>query len=525
MEALDRLRQVAGLYPNAIALTCGSRHISYSQLIQEIERAADFLLRNGIDETKRVALILPNIPEFPFFFYACEHIGATPVMIHPLTSPAKMKLLCEMSQVDLAIVCDVLYFKARKELSGMATILVSSHDVINEPFALFCGWIARLPSKNYRRYKRSSVPFITQANQNSTHFILFTSGSKGINKGIRLHFKTLNSLCDQLKGIIDPVPTQDTMFSILPFFHGFGLGVGMHTVLALGGRCVLVPRIRRKAIVDLFLKEKPNYLIAVPQLLRLFLNDHRMYTQDLSFVKNVFCGGEAVSESLVHDFDILLKNGKSSAFVQVGYGCTETLTAVCVTQEGQKGVGKPFVGNRFLLIDDQGNEVPQEHEGEICTAGPTLMDDYDPPIEKDPFIEVNDIRYYRSADIGRIDREGNLHVLYRKDDLLKVNGYFVSPIDIETKITTSPRIGEAVAFLNDEGILCLAFTSKSQGKIDSLKKEITDRLVSSDRWCIPRKYYWLKEIPKNEMKKTDRIKLKQDLSLRQGNGLLGEWSL
>jgi len=525
MGAIDRIRATATLYPDAIALTCGSRHYTYTQLIQEIDLAADFLIRNGMDETKRVALILPNIPEFPFFFYACEQIGATPVMIHPLTSPSKMKMLCEMSKVDLAIICDVLHLKARRELSSMKIVLISSRDLVSFPLYLLFVIKGKLPFNPHILYRRNTNRMSNHSSSNATHFILFTSGSKGINKGIRLNFKTLNSLCDQLKGIIDPVPTQDTMFSILPFFHGFGLGVGMHTVLALGGRCVLVPRIRRNTIVTLFLKEKPNYLIAVPQLLRLFLNDPRIQSQDLSFLKNVFCGGEAVSESLIHDFDILLKNGKSTAFVQVGYGCTETLTAVCVTQEEQRGVGRPFIGNRFLLIDDQGNEVPPNHEGEICISGPTLMDDYDPPIEGDHFIEFNDIKYYRSADIGRIDEEGDLHVLYRKDDLLKVNGYFVSPIEIETKVTTSPWIGEAVAFLNNEGILCLAFTSKSQVKIDLLKKEITDRLDMSDRWCIPRKYYWFKEIPKNEMKKTDRIKLKQDLSLRQGNGLLGEWSL
>jgi len=232
-----------------------------------------------------------------------------------------------------------------------------------------------------------------------------------------------------------------------------------------------------------------------------------------------------VPPSLIDEFDQLLRQGGSQAFVQVGSGCTETLTAACVTREKQSGVGTPFKGNDIRIVDENDKILSPHTHGEILIAGPVLMDGYDMPGIIDPFVSLEGKKYYRSADIGYLDDEGCLHLLYRKDHLLKINGYFVDPNEIEHAVMTLPFLSEAVELQDDEGRLCLVIATQHEIGLDALKKEITGPFETLDRWYLPKRFYWLKEIPKNEMKKTDRIALKTMINSRRANGLLAEWFL
>ncbi|MGB7595662.1 MAG: class I adenylate-forming enzyme family protein [Erysipelotrichaceae bacterium] len=527
MIAVERIRNTASVYPDAIALTCHGLHVSYREMLARIDDTARFLVEYGMKRGMRVALILPNIPAFPYFFYACEQLGITPVLIHPLTNGNKMRALCDASRIDLAVMTDVLFPRYRRWMRGHRVVLVSGGDVLPMRFRSLARFAMNFfPISDVIRYPiqlKHDNPIENASDP--LDFILFSSGTSGMNKGIRLDFATLDALCDQLTEIIQPIPTKDSMFAILPFFHGFGLGVSLHTVLALGGRCILIPRLARDTIVPEFLKEKPTYIAAVPQLLRLFLKDPRMRNADLSFVRQVFCGGEHVPQSLIEAFDQLLKEGGSKAFVQVGYGCTETLTAACVTRDKQAGVGTPFSGNDIRIVDENDTVLSPLQHGEILIAGPVLMDGYDMQGIADPFVFLDGKKYYRSADIGYLDEEGCLHVLYRKDHLLKINGYFVDPNEIEHAVMTLPFLSEAVALQDEEGRLCLVIATRHEIELDDLKKEITGPFETLDRWYLPKRFYLLKEIPKNEMKKTDRIALKSMINSRRASGLLAEWSL
>ncbi|HAO61297.1 MAG TPA: hypothetical protein DCQ90_05000 [Erysipelotrichaceae bacterium] len=524
MIAIRRVLSMVEKYPKAIALTCNHQHTTYEELGRQIHSAALFLRKEGIKENHRVALILPNLPQFPVFFYACESIGAIAVMIHPLTIGSKMKLLCDQSRIDLAVMTDILYPKYRQALKGRRVVLVDGKDALPKSIRSLHFLLPSILTIGTLRYRYQESQGSIEVAQDPQPFILFSSGTQGLNKGIRLRHDTLDALCDQLTRIIDPVPTQDSMFAILPFFHGFGLGISMHTVLALGGRCILIPRLARNTIVPEFLKEKPTYIAAVPQLLRLFLKDPRMHTADLSFVKNVFCGGEATPKKLIEEFNELLRNGHSQAVVQVGYGCTETLTAVCVSDGMADGCGKAFAGNEIIVVDEHGNRCADEQAGEILIHGPILMDGYDGLRDADPFVSMDGKRYFRSADIGKIDANGNLVVLYRRDHLLKINGYFVDPHEIEDAVLSLPDIKEAIALQDEEGRLCLIVSVKQHKRQEDIKKEITGPLETLDRWYRPKRILLIHEFPKNEMKKTDRNALKRLINSRP-NGLLAEWSL
>jgi len=236
MIAIDRIRKTTSLYPDAIALTCHDQHVTYHEMLAHIDDTSRFLTEAGMKRGMRVALILPNIPAFPYFFYACEQLGISPVLIHPLTNGRKMRSLCDTSRIDLAVMTDVLFPRCRRFMRGYRVVLVSGSDVLPTPVRSFARFAANFyPAGDVIRYPNK----FTQVNRiqgvsDPLDFILFSSGTSGMNKGIRLDFATLDALCDQLAEIIQPVPTKDSMFAILPFFHGFGLGVSLHTVLALG---------------------------------------------------------------------------------------------------------------------------------------------------------------------------------------------------------------------------------------------------------------------------------------------------
>lgn len=536
---VELIRKTADVYPNAIACSMGKQTWTYHQLMEDIQLFSHKLVAAGIRPYQKVAIVLPNIYQTVVIFYALNQLHTTICMIHPMTSPVQFASRMNEVSCDTWITLDALYPRFSSVSQDMTSLLLEVSDSLvgikktvrklSSDKKCF-----RLPRAiNLSKIEGSSfdlnlIPF----ENNESSLILFSSGTTGRNKAIVLTNKSMNSLTHQMSHCIDPIPSVDSMLCILPLFHGFGLGVCLHTVLALGGRVILVPRFSKKNFTKAILKGKPTYIAGVPELFRHLLMDKYFINGDLTFLKQAFCGGDRVSDDLIRQFDNVAKRQNSPARLQVGYGSTETLTACCVMPRGVEkpgSIGLPLNGNKMMIYHNELNcESPLGMIGEILVSGPTLMKEYyqEPLLSHQILIEHNGQLYCHTRDYGYQDQDGYFYFSYRNNGLLKVNGYFVNPIEIEDIFYRHPNVSECQVICDNTGKLIAMISLKSPYRLKHTKKEILASLnIQLDRWSLPKSIILVKHLPKNEVNKIDAREISRQINCKQVPLFLAEWSL
>ena len=228
------------------------------------------------------------------------------------------------------------------------------------------------------------------------------------------------------------------MLSAMPIFHGFGLGVCIHTMLSQGGRCILVPRFTPKSYAKDLVKNRCNFIAGVPTLYEALLRLPGMEKADLSCLKGVFSGGDSLSIELKKKLDKFLYDHKAVIQVREGYGTTETVTACCLTpshmaKEGS--IGLPFPDTYIKIVEpDTDKELPYGEEGEILLAGPTVMKEYmDHPEETARTLRTHadGLTWVYTGDLGKMDEQGFVYFKGRAKRMIVTSGYNVYPAQIE----------------------------------------------------------------------------------------------
>ena len=210
------------------------------------------------------------------------------------------------------------------------------------------------------------------------------------------------------------------MLSIMPIFHGFGLGVGIHTALIGGATCVLVPQFSVNIYADTLLKEKPNLIPGVPTLFEALLRAEKLENADLSFLKGIFSGGDSLSPELKKKVDQFLKERGCTEQIREGYGTTECVTASCLTPKDYArsgSIGVPFPDTYYKIVaPGTCEELDANNDGEICVSGPTVMLGYmDHPEETAQTLRPHhDGRIWlHTGDLGPMDQDGFVYFRQR----------------------------------------------------------------------------------------------------------------
>jgi len=281
---------------------------------------------------------------------------------------------------------------------------------------------------NYKVEKKADDPAV----------ILYSGGTTGTTKGIVLTNKNFNALGQQVIAANPMFRPGDKMLSAMPIFHGFGLGVCIHTMLSQGGRCILVPRFTPKSYARDLVKNKCNFIAGVPTLYEALLRLPGMEKADLSCLKGVFSGGDSLSIELKKKLDRFLYDHNARIQVREGYGTTETVTACCLTpshmaKEGS--IGLPFPDTYIKIVEpDTDIELPYGQEGEILLSGPTVMKEYmDHPEEtaKTLRTHADGLTWVYTGDLGTMDSEGFVYFKGRAKRMIVTSGYNVYPAQIE----------------------------------------------------------------------------------------------
>ena len=459
-EAVER---IARQNPNAVAFDFMGRSTTYKKMIEEIQRCAKSLRTIGVREGDCVTIAMPNCPQAIYVFYAANLIGAIANMVHPLSSEKEIEFYINESKSVTVVTLDQFYHKVeaiRQNTCAVNIVIARIRDALSKPLKAgymltegrklekipkdapvirwdeFCS-LGKACFWNYKVPRKADDPAV----------ILYSGGTTGKTKGILLTNLNFNALAQQIIATNPMFRPGDKMLAAMPLFHGFGLGVCIHSMLANGGRCILVPRFTADSYAKLITKYKCNFIAGVPTLYEALLRLPSMDKADLSCLKGVFSGGDSLSVELKKKVDKFLYDHRSMVQVREGYGTTETVTASCLTpihmaKEGS--IGLPFPDMYFKIVEPGTDiEVPYGQEGEILMAGPTVMKEYvNHPEETAQTLRhhADGLTWVYTGDLGVMDADGFVYFRGRKKRMIITSGYNVYPGQLENILDANPMV-------------------------------------------------------------------------------------
>ena len=450
----EAVAKIADQYPNNIAFDFMGKSTTYREMVKEIERCAKALKTIGVREGDKVTIAMPNCPQAIYMFYAVNLVGGIANMIHPLSAEKEIEFYLNESESVTAITLDQFYHKfehIRQNTKVVNIIIASVKDALSRPiragYMLTEGRkIKKIPVDapviRWRDFlKLSNACFYNykvERHGSDPAVILYSGGTTGTTKGIVLTNRNFNALGQQVIAANPMFRPGDRMLAAMPLFHGFGLGVCIHTMLSQGGRCILSPRFTAKSYAKQIVKYRCNFIAGVPTLYEALLRLPSMEGADLSCLKGVFSGGDSLSVELKKKFDKFLYDHHATIQVREGYGTTETVTACCLTpphmfKEGS--IGLPFPDTYIKIVEPgTDRELPYGEEGEILLAGPTVMKEYmNHPEETAQTLRrhADGLTWVYTGDLGTMDDQGFIYFKGRAKRMIISSGYNVYPGQIE----------------------------------------------------------------------------------------------
>ncbi len=459
----EAIEVIAKKYPKHIAFDFMGRSITYEKFVEEVEKCAKALKTIGIRENDKITIAMPNCPQAIYVFYAVNMVGAVANMIHPLSAEKEIEFYLNESESVTAITLDQFYakFEAIRQNTKLINVIIASvQDELSKPikagYMLTEGRkIQKIPqdapiirwNEFIKLGKHCFYNYRVNRKPEDSAVILYSGGTTGKTKGIVLTNRNFNALGQQVIAANPMFRPGDKMLAAMPLFHGFGLGVCIHTMLSQGGRCILVPRFTAKSYAKLIVKYKCNFIAGVPTLYEALLRLPSMEKADLSSLKGVFSGGDSLSVELKKKFDAFLYDHKSTVQVREGYGATETVTACCLTPPHmfkQGSIGIPFPDTYIKIVKpDTDEELPYGEEGEILLAGPTTMKEYmNHPDEtaKTLRTHADGLTWVYTGDLGVMDNEGFIYFHGRAKRMIITSGYNVYPSQLENILDAHEKV-------------------------------------------------------------------------------------
>ena len=517
------IKDVANDYSGYTAYDFMGKSANFAEFISQIDECAAALAAYGIKKGDAVTVCLPNIPQAVIMFYAINKIGAVASMVHPLSAETEIRFYLNETKSRIAITLSRFYdkFEAIKGETQVEKVIVTKieealptvkgflykfvgHEpkVVNDPWVMSWGDFLN-GAKSYK-----ADPEYAGGGEDSA-VVLFSGGTTGTSKGILLTNLNFNALAMQTAAASGCFAPGDVMLSVMPVFHGFGLGVGIHTILAHGGKCVLVPQLNVDEFPGLFKKHKPSYMAGVPTLFEAIMRNEGMKNVDLSSLKGLFSGGDTLSVELKKKVDAFLADHGATIQVREGYGTTECVTASCLTPIGyyrEGSIGIPFPDTYYKIVVPNTNEEAAVREmGEICITGPTLMKEYINNLKETlQTLRVHEDgkTYLHTGDLGYMDEDGFIYFVQRLKRMIVTSGYNVYPSQIENIIDAH----EAVMFSTVIGVKddyrmqrVKAFIVLKPGftPTDEIKASIEAHCKKNiAKYALPREYEYRDSLPK-----------------------------
>ena len=535
----EAVEKIAEKYPKLTAYNFLGTNTKYPDLVKEIRACAAALKACGVRPGEKVTICLPNMPMAIAMFYGVNMMGAIANMIHPLSAEGEIEFYLNDSESVAAITVDMFYQKfenIRRNTPKLKTMIVCSikdglNPLMKVGYQLTKGRkIAPLPKdgsyltwKEFLAKGKGMTDVRVSRAANDPAVILYSGGTTGVTKGILLSNLNFNALGAQIIATNPMFAPGDKMLAIMPMFHGFGLGVSIHSMLVNGGQCILVPQFTPKTYADLLRKHHPNFIAGVPTLYEALLRIDGLEKLDLSCLKGVFSGGDSLSVELKKRFDAFLHDHGAKISVREGYGTTECVTASCLTpidefREGSIGIPFPDTYYKIVKVGTE-EEVPYGTEGEICLAGPTVMLKYVNHPEETANtrrVHADGMTWIHTGDLGMMDSDGFVYFRQRIKRMIITSGYNVYPSQIENILDAHEYVHmSCVIGVKDpykmQKVKAFVMLKPGIEPSDAIKKELLDYCRTKiARYAMPYDIEFRAELPKTLVGKVAYRVLEQE---------------
>jgi long-chain acyl-CoA synthetase len=532
----------AAKHPDNNAIAFMGTVITYRQLLAEIDNCAAAFAALGAQAGDSATLVLPNIPNTPILFYALNKLGVRTALAHPLSSAPELAHYLEVTGSKWAVTVDMFYEKFREAVGGSdVEKLIITHipdylsPLLKAGFKVTKGRkIAAVPKtdelviawKDFLagapKVAATAVPYRRPQRPEDGAVVLFSGGTTALPKGIELSSFAFNALYESVH-LMTGLSETDSVLTIMPLFHGFGLGLCIHTTLSTGALSILVPEVNAKSYIDNLLKYHPTFIPGVPTLFESLLRHPGLDKVRFDNLVGAYSGGDSLTADLKRRFDARIKAQGSQVELLEGYGLTETVT-VCVLspqhnyRDNSMGIPQPGMLVK-IVAPDTSDELPYGETGEICVTGPTLMNRY----LGDPEATANTLRTHpdtlvwcHTGDIGSMDSDGYLYFINRLKRIIKVSGVAVYPMQVEQVLEDHPLVDRAcVIGVPDDYQMARvrAYVIPAAGVVaDEAAKELllTHCQQQLNRWSTPRELQFRDDLPRTLVGKIDYRALERE---------------
>ena len=439
--------------------------MSYEELEKASNKLANALLELGVKKGDRVALLLPNCPQFVISYYAVLKVGAIVVATNPLYSPREMEFQLKDCGAETIIVLSLFYktIMGLKERTSLKNVIVTNikeylPQQSRKAFVAFMerqeGHRVRIPRvKGIYKFQEllrrfGPTPPAVKMGPDDVAMFQYTGGTTGLSKAaVATHFNVLANVY-QMRAWGEPLGLdegKEVILGVIPLFHVYGMVVVMHFAMLGGAAMVLLPRWETEQVLKAIDRYKPSYFPGVPTMY-VALNSHTEVTKyDLRSIKLCNSGAAPLPVEVQQQFEEFT-GGKLAE----GYGLSEAPTAthanpvVGMRKTGSIGLPLPDVEAKVMDAETGEKEMPLGEIGELVVRGPQVMKGYwNRPQETEMVLRGE---WLYTGDLARMDEDGFFFIVDRKKEMIIAGGFNIYPRDVEEVLYEHPKIKEAACY-------------------------------------------------------------------------------
>jgi len=456
-QVINGFERIAEHFPDDTAIIFLGKKFSYAELREMIYRFATALNDLGIKDNDKVAIYLPNCPQWLAAYLGAQKIGAIPVPISPIYTPYELKYLLNDSAAETIICQDTNYGYVKEVFPDTPP----KRAIITNLIELL-PWARRMVGRLFDRVPHGVVlkgeqvfsfkdlvnrypatpPSVAISPREHLAYILYTGGTTGVPKGVPGTHSGMVSYILDLYDAIEPYISEgkEVLILVNPLFHIMGKGTLMGIALSIGNPTVIMPLPLVDAILEAIQRYKATLLLGVPTLYRMILECDRLDMYDLSSLRHCWSGGDVLP------VEVFTRFRKFTKFpIRQVYGSTETghLTFGTTSKEiTATSLGKLFPSRKGKVVNsDTLEDVPRGEVGELLVSSSFLRPYHNNHEETErSFIEIDGVMWYRVGDYVKMDDDGELYYVDRTADIIKHKGYRVSASEIEAVLQDHPAV-------------------------------------------------------------------------------------
>ncbi len=519
-------------YPNRPALYFFDERISYRTLGHLVNRFANALIALGLQKGERVAVHLPNCPQFVIAYYATLHAGGVVAATSPLYTEAELERQLNDCGASVVVTLSSTYERVKhvQPKTKVRTVICTNIKDFFPSHLKVLFTMFREQKEGHRANVRAGDPQMEKlllhhadtpprvdVKPDDLALLQYTGGTTGLPKAAMLSHRTLvTNVLQTAHWNTLAEPGKEIFVCVLPFFHLYGQQIIMNQAIYLGSSLILFPRYDRKAVLKAIDHYKPTIFPGVSTLYINLMEDPHLGEHNLRSLKACLSGAMALPQEVQEKFEAI-----SGARMVEGYGMTETgpLTHVNPIHGTRKigSIGIPVADTdaKIISIEDGETEMPVGQTGEICVKGPQLMQGYwNKPDETAKMIRNG---WLHTGDIGKMDEDAFFFVVDRMKDMIIVGGFKIFPRDVEEVLYAHPKIKEAALVgIKDayHGELPKAFIVLKDGETATADEIAAYCRAQLAPYKVPKQIEFRTELPKSLVGKILKRKLVEETTAK-----------